>query len=175
MTMKVITLSVTINVLLCCFSVFGQNVTSDHYLDSLQYVIEQATSESEKVEGLFLKGEYLVQRNPPLAEKISNQIEKDFLSEKDSIKIIRNKYIYAASQRWQGNYQTALKSYELILSYSLRHSDSTNIAQSSHFIGSLHMFLGNNTYSQKHLLNAAKIYDVIGTPRERARISNTLA
>jgi two-component sensor histidine kinase len=37
------------------------------------------------------------------------------------------------------------------------------------------MYLGNNVESQKHLLEAAEIYDVVGTAKQKARINNTLA
>ncbi|WP_431137917.1 hypothetical protein, partial [Psychroserpens mesophilus] len=58
---------------------------------------------------------------------------------------------------------------------SKRNKDSLDIAISSHFIGTISMYLGNNVESQKHLLEAAEIYNVVGTAKQKARINNTLA
>jgi two-component sensor histidine kinase len=160
--------------LICSLS-YGQDAKPDAYQDSLQSVINASTIKKEKKEALLVLGEYLVQRDPELAKKIANQLQSEFILEKDSIEIRRNNYIFAASSRWHGDYATALNYYQNIYDYSKTHKDALDIAISGHFIGTLNMYLGNNVVSQKHLIEAAKIYDSIGTAEQKARINNSLA
>ncbi len=153
---------------------FCQDAPVDAYQDSLQSIIDSDVSKSVKKESLFLLGEYLVQRDPDKAELIAEDLKANFIKN-DSNEIRRNNYIFAASHRWHGDYSTALEYYRGINSYSKRNNDSLDIAISSHFIGTISMYLGNNVESQKHLLEAAEIYDVVGTAKQKARINNTLA
>lgn len=153
---------------------FCQDAPVDAYQDSLQSIINSDVSKSVKKESLFLLGEYLVQRDPDKAELIAEDLKANFIKN-DSNEIRRNNYIFAASHRWHGDYSTALEYYRGINSYSKRNNDSLDIAISSHFIGTISMYLGNNVESQKHLLEAAEIYDVVGTAKQKARINNTLA
>ncbi|WP_452226632.1 histidine kinase dimerization/phosphoacceptor domain -containing protein [Lacinutrix cladophorae] len=161
--------------MLTCFLSYAQDAKPDGYQDSLQSVINTSTIKKEKKEALFVLGEYLVQRDPELAKKIANQLQSEFILEKDSIEIRRNNYIFAASSRWHGDYATALNYYQNIYNYSKTHKDALDIATSGHFIGTLNMYLGNNVVSQNHLIEAAKIYDSIGTAEQKARINNSLA
>jgi len=153
---------------------FCQDAPVDAYQDSLQSIIDSDVSKNVKKESLFLLGEYLVQRDPDKAELIAEDLKANFIKN-DSNEIRRNNYIFAASHRWHGDYSTALEYYRGINSYSKRNKDSLDIAISSHFIGTISMYLGNNVESQKHLLEAAEIYDVVGTAKQKARINNTLA
>ncbi|WP_431108523.1 histidine kinase dimerization/phosphoacceptor domain -containing protein [Winogradskyella poriferorum] len=153
---------------------FCQDAPVDAYQDSLQSIIDSDVSKSVKKESLFLLGEYLVQRDPDKAELIAEDLKANFIKN-DSNEIRRNNYIFAASHRWHGDYSTALEYYRGINSYSKRNKDSLDIAISSHFIGTISMYLGNNVESQKHLLEAAEIYNVVGTAKQKARINNTLA
>lgn len=153
---------------------FCQDAPVDAYQDSLQSIIDSDVSKNVKKESLFLLGEYLVQRDPDKAELIAEDLKANFIKN-DSNEIRRNNYIFAASHRWHGDYSTALEYYRGINSYSKRNNDSLDIAISSHFIGTISMYLGNNVESQKHLLEAAEIYDVVGTAKQKARINNTLA
>ncbi len=155
--------------------VFGQDAKPDVYQDSLQKVIDSNNSKSIKKEALFLLGEHLVQRNPDLADKIAQDLRKNYNDKADSSEVRRNVYILAASNRWQGDYKTALDYYQFIYDYSKRHKDSVDIAKSGHFIGTLNMYLGNNVRSQNHLLEVASIYNSIGTAQQKADINNTLA
>jgi two-component sensor histidine kinase len=158
------------------FSSFShsQDAPVDAYQDSLQTIIDGNAPKTIKKESLFLLGEYLVQRDPDKAKRIAEDLKVNYI-ENDSIDIRRNNYIFAASHRWQGSYKTALQIYKSIYDFSLKHNDSIDVANSAHFIGSINMFLGNNVVSQKHLIEAAAIYDVIGTTEQRARINNSLA
>lgn len=153
---------------------FCQDAPVDAYQDSLQNIIDSNVSKSVKKESLFLLGEYLVQRDPDKAEIIAKDLKANYIKN-DSNEIRRNNYIFAASHRWHGDYSTALDYYRGINSYSKRNNDSLDIAISSHFIGTISMYLGNNLESQKHLLEAAEIYDAVGTAKQKARINNTLA
>lgn len=158
------------------FSYLGycQDALVDSYQDSLQKVIDSDISKSVKKESLFLLGEYLVQRDPDKAELIAKDLETNYI-ENDSNEIRRNNYIFAASHRWHGDYKTALDFYRDINSFSKKRNDSIDIAKSAHFIGTISMFLGNNVESQNMLLEAASIYDRIGSAKQKARINNTLA
>lgn len=153
---------------------FGQDAAPDAYQDSLQLVIDSAKSFEDKKEAYFLLGEYLVQRDPDKAELIAKDLEANFIKS-DSNEIRRNNYIFAASHRLHGDYKTALDYYDTIYDYSKRRNDSSDIAKSAHFIGTISMFLGNNVASQNMLLEAAKIYDNIGSAKQKARINKTLA
>lgn len=155
---------------------FSQDAKPDAYQDSLQSVIDTKDIDViQKKEALFLLGAYLVQRDPEKAERIANDLKLNYVPENDSSQLRRNHYIFAASHRWQGDYSTALDYYRGIYAYSKRHQDSIDIATSAHFIGSISMFLGNNVVSQKHLLEAAEIYDAVGTAQQKARINTSLA
>lgn len=154
---------------------FSQDAKPDAYQDSLQNVIDSDVKSIQKKEALFLLGEHLVQRDPSKAEAIANDLKNNYIKTSDSNEVRRNQYIFAASHRWQGDYSTALDYYRGIYSYSKTHNDSLDIAVSSHFIGSISMFLGNNVVSQKHLLEAAEIYDVMGSAKQKARINTSLA
>lgn len=154
---------------------FSQDAKPDAYQDSLQNVIDSEVKSIQKKEALFLLGEHLVQRDPSKAEAIANDLKENFINKNDSSEIRRNQYIFAASHRWQGDYSTALDYYRGIYSYSKAHKDSLDIAISSHFIGSISMFLGNNVVSQKHLLEAAEIYNVLGSATQKADINTSLA
>ncbi|WP_426431616.1 tetratricopeptide repeat-containing sensor histidine kinase [Winogradskyella sp. HB-48] len=153
---------------------FCQDAAIDAYQDSLQNIIDSNVSKSVKKESLFLLGEYLVQRDPDKAELIAKDLEDNYIKS-DSSEIRRNNYIFAASHRWHGDYKTALDYYKDIHSFSKKRNDSIDIAKSAHFIGTISMYLGNNVQSQNMLLEAASIYDRIGTAKEKARINNTLA
>lgn len=154
---------------------FGQDAKPDAYQDSLQSVIDHSKTKNEKKEALYLMGEYLVQRDPELAETIADELKNQFVNKADSNDIRRNDYIFAASHRWQGDYSTALNYYQSIYDYSKKKNDSSDIALSAHFTGSLNTFLGNNVVAQNYLLEASKIYDRIGTAEQKARINNSLA
>ncbi|MHA7841865.1 MAG: tetratricopeptide repeat-containing sensor histidine kinase [Winogradskyella sp.] len=153
---------------------YCQDAPVDSYQNSLQKVIDSDISKSVKKESLFLLGEYLVQRDPDKAELIAKDLEANYI-ENDSNEIRRNNYIFAASHRWHGDYKTALDFYRDINSFSKKRNDSIDIAKSAHFIGTISMFLGNNVESQNMLLEAASIYDKIGSAKQKARINNTLA
>ncbi|KJD31814.1 hypothetical protein PK35_13790 [Tamlana nanhaiensis] len=155
--------------------VFAQDAKPDAYQDSLQTIINGNSIKSEKEEALFLLGEYVVQRDPELAERTANTLKQDYIDKDDADKHQRNNYILAASHRWQGDYKTALDYYQKIHDVALKTKDSLNIARSAHFIGSLNSFLGNNVISQNHLLEAASIYEKIGSPTQKASINNVLA
>lgn len=171
----------TIRILLSLFVLFvfgviyGQDAAPDAYQDSLQLIIDSKKSKSIKQEALFLLGEHLVQRNPAMASRIADQLKSQYLNSSDSIAIRRNHYIIAASKRWQGDYATALRYYKSIYDFSKRKKDSTDIAKSAHFIGTINMFLGKNVIAQQYLIEASKIYDVIGDAEQKARINNSLA
>ncbi len=154
---------------------FAQDAKPDAYQDSLQAVINKAKSKEIKKEAYFLLGEHLVQRNPKLAEEIAVKLKSSYSIKLDSNAIARNNYILGASHRWQGNYKTALEYYYLNYNYFKKHNDFINVAKSGHFIGSILSFLGNNVDAQSHLLEAAKIYDSIGNPEQKANINNSLA
>lgn len=156
-------------------SIIAQDAKPDAHQDSLQAIIDSNSSKEKKKEALFLLGEYLVQRNPNLAESIAKNLKTNFTNKDDSTEIRRNYYIFAASHRWQGDYRTALDYYRNIYSYSKRNHDSIEIAKSAHFIGTLSMFLGNNVTSQKNLIEAADIYKQMGSAKQKARINNSLA
>ncbi len=162
-------------ILVSCNVLVAQDAKLDKYQDSLQNIIKTSSVISDKKEALFLLGEYIVQRNPDLAETTAKNLEANYISKDDSIALRRNNYIFAASHRWHGDYSTALDYYEDIHKYSKRHDDSLDIAKSAHFIGSISMFLGKNVVSQKRLIEAAEIYNQIGSPTEKAKINNSLA
>ncbi|WP_111684916.1 tetratricopeptide repeat-containing sensor histidine kinase [Winogradskyella tangerina] len=153
----------------------GQDAEVDAYQDSLQNIIDKNNSKEIKKESLFLLGEYLVQRDPDYAEKIADQLKAEYINTSDSSEVRRTDYIFAASHRWHGDYKTALDFYRSIYNYSKHKRDSIDIAKSAHFIGTISMFLGNNIESQNMLLEAAAIYDKIGSASQKARINNSLA
>ena len=153
---------------------FGQDAAPDAYQDSLQSVLDSAKRIEDKKQAYFLLGEYLVQRDPDKAELIAEDLKTNYIKN-DSSEIRRNNYVFAASHRWQGDYKTALEYYNTIYNYSKRNNDSLDIAKSAHFIGTISMFLGKNVVSQNKLLEAAKIYDKIGSAKQKARINKTLA
>ncbi|MDN3664309.1 histidine kinase dimerization/phosphoacceptor domain -containing protein [Algibacter miyuki] len=157
------------------FLTFGQDAKPDAYQDSLQSIIDSSFKKEQRKDALFLLGQYLVQRNPQLAEKIATELKNEHLINADSAEVRRNNYIFAASHRWQGDYATALNYYHNIYQYSKKHQDSMDIASSSHFIGTLNTFLGNNVVAQKHLIEVSEIYDAIGTVEQKAKINNSLA
>lgn len=154
---------------------FCQDAPPDSYQDSLQSIIKKSIKKTEKKEALFLLGEHLVQRDPTYAQKIAIDLRDNYLSKSDSVNLRRNKYILAASHRWLGDYKTALEYYNEIYLFSKNRGDINEVAKSSHFIGTLNMFLGNNILSQKYLVEASDIYDRNGTEIEKAKIKNTLA
>ena len=159
------------------FGILGkaQDAQPDKYQDSLQAVIDMTSSVKVKTEALFLLGEHLVQRDPKLAEKIAQELKYKLLDAKDSLNWRRVSYIYAASNRWQGDYATALNYYNQIYQYSKEKKDSLEIAKSGHFIGSISTFIGQNLNAQFHLQETAKLYESIGTPLQKASINNSLA
>ncbi|MTE26863.1 tetratricopeptide repeat-containing sensor histidine kinase [Winogradskyella ouciana] len=154
---------------------YAQDAAPDAYQDSLQTVIKTAKQNADKKEAHFLLGEYLVQRDPDLAERMANTLKNEIIDANDSFEVRRTNYIFAASHRWQGDYKTALEYYDGIYNYSKEQNDSIDIAKSAHFIGTISMFLGNNVESQNKLLEAAKIYDKIGSAKQQARINKSLA
>jgi len=154
---------------------FCQDAPPDSYQDSLQSVLKKTTSKPEKIEVLFLMGEHLVQRNPSYAKKIAEDLRDNYLFKNDSLNNRRCKYILAASHRWLGDYKTAIDYYNEIYLFSKQRGDLYEVAKSSHFIGTLNMFLGNNILSQKFLVEASDIYDKIGSESDKAKIKNTLA
>ena len=154
---------------------YAQDAKPDSYQDSLQSIIKKNNSKDIKKEALFLLGEYLVQRNPELAENIASKLKDYYLSKSDSNAIARNNYIFAASHRWKGDYKTALEYYKSNYDFYKKRKDSVNIAKSGYFMGSIFMFLGKNVDSQSYLIEVAEIYNKIGSPEEKARINNSLA
>ncbi|MFN3639713.1 MAG: histidine kinase dimerization/phosphoacceptor domain -containing protein [Flavobacterium sp.] len=173
MKFKLIFLTLIIYIL--SVKAFCQDAPPDSYQDSLQSIIKKSIKKTEKKEALFLLGEHLVQRDPTYAQKIAIDLRDNYLSKSDSVNLIRNKYILAASHRWLGDYKTALEYYNEIYLFSKNRGDINEVAKSSHFIGTLNMFLGNNILSQKYLVEASDIYDRNGTEIEKAKIKNTLA
>lgn len=153
----------------------AQDAPVDSYQDSLQNVIAKTKSTAIKKESLFLLGEHLVQRNPPLAEKIANDLKKNFINPNSYKEVIRNQFIFGASHRWQGDYKTALTYYNQIYTVSVKNKDSINSAKSAQFLGSINMFIGNNVDAQNYLIKASGIYDRIGTTEQKASILNSLA
>lgn len=151
------------------------DLQSQSYEDSLINIINDNLDNIHTKEATFLLGEYLVQRNPEQAEIHADQISSMPVTPRDSSEWGRLNYIYAASHRWQGNYSTALDYYQQNYDYYKRKKDLENIAESGYKIGSINMFLGNNTLSQKHLLECAEIYGKIGSPKQQASINNSLA
>lgn len=166
---------ITILPLLLCVVVFGQDAQPDAYQDSLQTIVDGNFSKDIKKEALFLLGEHLVQRNPDLAETIANELKSHYIDKTDSVEVRRNNYIFAAGNRWQGDYKSALDFYQKVYSYSKNQKDSLDIAKSGHFIGTLNMFLGNNIVSQSHLIEVASIYNRIGSASQKADINISLA
>lgn len=168
-------------ILKCCFFILGscsflfaQDAKPDAYQDSLQIIIDKNEVKIKTKEALFLLGEYLVKRDPSYAHTIAENLKRNYIGKTDSSDIRRNNYIFAAGHRWKGDFITALTYYKANYKYSKQHNDSLQIAKSAHFSGSLNMFLGNNVISQKHLLEATKIYNRLGSVNQQANISNTL-
>ncbi|MGB3606715.1 MAG: histidine kinase dimerization/phosphoacceptor domain -containing protein [Psychroserpens sp.] len=153
----------------------AQDAKPDQFQDSLQTIIYSDAQPIKKKDALFLLGEYTVQRHPELAEITAENLKTNYLEKTDSVALRRTNYIFAASHRWQGDYSTALDYYQQIYTYSKEHDDSLDIAKSAHFIGTISMFLGNNVLSQKRLIEAAKIYNQIGSATQKANINKTLA
>lgn len=145
------------------------------YEDSLLNILNIESEGIDQKEATFLLGEYLVQRNPELAETYADQLLEMTASFSDSNEWARINYIHAASHRWQGNYTTALQYYQANYDYFKSHDNREQIARSSTKIGSINTFLGNNVLAQRHLLESAQIYEDIGTPHQKASISNSLA
>lgn len=157
-------------------SLFAQfSYATDVYEDSLDAVIHGHEDVDVRKEAKYILGEYLVQRNPEKAEVLAKELALDLNKQMDSIAWARLNFIFAASHRWQGNYQSALDIYQQNYDYFKRKKDELNIAKSGQFIGTLNMFLGNNTLAQNHLLETAEIYQRLGTERQKARINNSLA
>ena len=149
---------------------------SDTYEDSLTYVVlNESASPANLKEATFLLGEYLVQRKPEKAEEYARTLQNMSQTPADSNEWLRLNYIFAASHRWQGNFQTSLAYYQQNYEYAKRETDYENIALSGDYIGTLNTFLGNNVTAQKHLLESAEIYDSIGTPSQRADMQSALA
>jgi two-component sensor histidine kinase len=161
-------------ILLIAFSIehiaFGQS-----YEDSLMIIINTSKKSEDKKEAKFKLGEYLVQRNPEQAEIYANQLLNSDNFPKDSSEWARLNYIFAASHRWQGNIKTAINYYQENYEYYKRKRNEKEIAICSHFLGNINLFLGNNTIAQAYLLEAAGIYETIGTTLEKANINKTLA
>ena len=160
--------------LLCLFMLpFISNGQTDKYEDSIQHIIQQTTNSIERANARFLLAEYLVQRDPERAEQLADELY-DF-ENTDSITWARLNYVYAASNRWQGNYATALEYYHKNYRfYSARH-DSLNIAKTAHFVGLINTFTGNNILAQQYLLQVAAIYKNKGTNLQQAEINKSLA
>ncbi len=161
--------------ILCHCLLKAQDAPVDRYQDSLQIVIKQTKEKTVLKESLFLLGEHLVQRNPQKAEEIATRLQKEFDVNRNNNQKTRNNYILAASYRWQGDYKTALSFYNEIYATSLKNRAPLDIAKSASFIGNLYMFKGNNVLAQKHLIEAANIYEKQGTAEDKAKINNALA
>jgi two-component sensor histidine kinase len=140
----------------------------------LQAVIDITVSTEIKKNTLLLMGEHVVQRDPDFAEQIAKELEEDYKNMEDNDKR-RLKYIFAASNRWQGDYTTALLYYNQIYNESKKSNDSLDIAKSGHFIGTLNLFIGKTVEAQQFLLEAADLYDSIGTDKNKAAISSSIA
>ena len=151
------------------------SVMAQSYEDSLLNIIKIDKNKANVKEAIFLLGEYLVQRNPEQAEIYADQLNSLPNTPKDSSEWGRLNYIYAASNRWQGNVTTALDYYQKNYDYYNRVNDSINIAISAEFMGNINMFLGNNLIAQEYLLKCANIYAAIGTPKQKAGINKLLA
>jgi two-component system, sensor histidine kinase PdtaS len=161
--------------LFCGLWTRAQDAPIDSYQDSLQTVIVQAKSKAIKKEALFLLGEHLVQRDPPMAEKIANDLKSKYINTSNYKEVIRNQFIFGASHRWQGDYKTALTYYNQIYTASTKNNDSMDRAKSAQFMGSINMFMGNNVAAQNYLIEASRIYDKIGTTEQKAFVLNSLA
>lgn len=162
-------------ILLFLFSYsFVANAQSDKYQDSLQKILQTAEKSPVQTEAKFLLGEYLVQRNPEQAELYANELKNQIKIKADSSNWARLNYIFAASHRWQGNYSTSLAYYAQNYAFFHQRKDFENVAKTSHFIGSINTFLGNNVLAQKHLLEVAEIYERQGTAKQIADIKNSL-
>lgn len=147
----------------------------DVYRDSLEQIIAAKNSKAEVKEALFLLGEHLEFKEPELGEQIANQLLEEHIKPKDSADIMRVNFILAASNRWRGNYTTALDYYFINHGYFSRKKDSMNMAKAGHYIGTLSGFTGKNIRSQKFLLEVAEVYKKYGSPRQRASINSSLA
>lgn len=161
--------------LFCALCSSAQDAPIDSYQDSLQTVIGKTKSKAVKKESLFLLGEYLVQRDPPKAEKIANDLKRNYINTNSYQEVIRNQFIFGASHRWQGDYKTALTYYNQIHTASIKNKDSINTAKSAQFMGSINMFMGNNVAAQNYLIEASRIYDKTGTTEQKASVLNSLA
>ncbi len=144
------------------------------YVDSLINSLQLDIPQKSKIEAKFLLAEYLVQRNPELAEQYANELNAYSDIPRDSSEWGRLNSIYAASHRWQGNYKTALEYYASNYGYYSRHNDSLKIAETAKFIGSINMFLGNNIIAQEYLIACSDIYMAIGSDRQKASINTSL-
>jgi two-component sensor histidine kinase/Flp pilus assembly protein TadD len=153
----------------------GKTALGQSFEDSIMNIINTSKQPKDKKEATFKLGEYLVQRNPEQAEIYANELLNSANFPKDSSEWARLNYIFAASHRWQGNYKTALEYYQSNYDYFKRLNNKKEIAVSAHFLGSIHLFSGNNTIAQSYLLEAATIYEAIGTKLEKANINKTLA
>jgi two-component system, sensor histidine kinase PdtaS len=161
--------------LLCNCLLRAQDAPVDKYQDSLQTIVNTTKNKTVLKESLFLLGEHLVQRNPQKAEEIATRLQKEFNVNDSNQEVIRNKYIFAASHRWQGDYKTALSLYNEIYTTSVSKKVPLDIAKSASFMGNIYMFKGNNVLAQKLLLEAASIYEKQGTAEDKAKINNALA
>ncbi len=158
-----------------CCNFYAQDKKTDNYKDSLQNIIDININKVKTKEALFLLGEHLSERNPELALDIAQNLKSNYISIKDSNGIIRNNYIFTEVYRSKGDYLTAISYSDSIYSYSKKHNDSLNIAKSAGLSGILHTDLGNNIKSHKKLIEAAEIYDRIGTTNQKATIYSNLA
>ena len=162
-------------ILFICFLGWVHLAQAQQYVDSLKIVVESNQPVEKIKEAIFLLGEYYVQKNPEKAESYADSLTEYFSVPIDSVEWIRLNYVYAQSNRWQGNYKTALGFYNDTYDYARRNLDSINVARSGRQIGSINMFLGNNTLAQSHFLEVANIYDAIGSPLQKASIQSSLA
>ena len=153
----------------------GASLDARDYADSLQLVISTAEDAAVAKEAKYKLGEYWVQREPEKAEKIAHELEQLLSNPPDSAEWGRLNYILAASHRWQGNYKTALEIYRSNYNYYKRKELNKEIAKTGRFIGIINMYLGNNVLAQQHLLECAEIYERVGTKKQQASISNSLA
>jgi len=143
--------------------------------DSLRIALQQADNKAVKKEISFLLAERLVQLNPEEAEELATGLSEQLDLSPDSLEWTRLNYIYAASNRWQGNYKTALQYYHSNYQFYKGRNTLNEIAECAQKIGSINTFLGNNTIAQEFLLETASIYEKVGTPTQIASINNSLA
>ncbi len=150
-------------------------IWADNKIDSLQLILENNQSLSDKHESVLELAVALNWKKPIRAMELTDTLRTLAQYQTDSSLIVALNDIDAKALRGKGNFDDAITMYTSNFEFYNRRLDSVNMARCAGQIGIMNTFNGKMLEGQKWLLTSHDIYQKVGSAKEKAGSNNSLA